>query len=76
MNNKQCTMQILDTVPIGKRFYSVSLQSTVSNKTGNQPFVSTCLRYLREWNTLQAGKKAVCINKSESLYRIDERRKI
>ena len=71
MTNKSATMQILDTVPIGKRFYSVNLKQTVSNKTGNQPFVSTCLRYLREWNTKQKGKKAVCIDKGKSMYRIE-----
>ena len=71
MNNKSATFNILDTVPIGKRFYSLNLRQVVCNKTGNQPFVSTCLRYLREWNTKQEGKKAVCICKSESLYRIE-----
>ena len=71
MSNKSITFSILDTVPIGKKFYSVSLQKNVCQKTGNQPFVSTCLRYLREWNTLQADKKAVCICKSESLYMIE-----
>ncbi len=71
MTNKSVTMQILDTVPIGKRFYSLNLQKTVCSKTGNQPFVSTCLRYLREWNTLQDDKKAVCVDKAKSMYRIE-----
>ena len=71
MSNKQTTFNILDTVPIGKRFYSLNLQKVVWNKTGKEPFVSTCLRYLREWNTMQAGKKAVCIDKGKSLYRIE-----
>ena len=71
MSNKSVTFNILDTVPIGKRFYSVNLKQTVSNKTGNQPFVSTCLRYLREWNTLQDDKKAVCVDKAKSMYRIE-----
>ena len=71
MTNKSCTMQILDTVPIGKRFYSLNLRQVVCNKTGNQPFVASILRYLRIWNTLQDNKKAVCICKSESLYRIE-----
>ena len=70
MSNKSVTMQILDTVPIGKKFYSVKLCNTVRVRNNNQVFVSTCLRYLREWNTLQADKKAVCICKSESLYMI------
>ncbi len=72
MTNKSATMQILDTVPIGKRFYSLNLQQTVSSKTGNRPFVSTCLRYLREWNTTKRHKQAVCVNKKESMYMIVE----
>jgi len=71
MTNKSCTFSILDTVPIGKRFYSINLCSTVRNRNKNQVFVSTCLRYLREWNTKQKGKKAVCIDKGKSLYRIE-----
>ena len=73
MTNKSATMELLDTVPIGKRFYSLSLCRTVRDKTGNKPFVSTCLRYLREWNTLQDNKKAVCIDKGKSMYRIEGR---
>ena len=71
MSNKSVTMELLDTVPIGKRFYSVNLCETVRGRNNNLVFVRTVLRYLRIWNTLQAGKKAVCICKSESLYRIE-----
>lgn len=70
MSNKSVTFQLLDTVPIGKRFYSLNLCRTVRDKTGNKPFVSTCLRYLRLWNTMQAGKRAVCIDKAKSLYQV------
>ena len=71
MSNKSITMQILDTVPIGKRFYSVNLRELVCRKTGNEPFVGTVLRYLRIWNTLQDDKKAVCVDKAKSMYRIE-----
>lgn len=71
MTNKSVTFELLDTIPIGKRFYSLNLRQVVCKKTGNQPFVGTVLRYLRIWNTLQDNKKAVCIDKGKSLYRIE-----
>jgi len=70
ISNKKACFEVLDTVPVGKRFFSLNLQKVVWNKTGNQPFVSTCLRYLRLWNTIQLNKKAVCIDKAKSLYQV------
>ena len=70
MNNRQATFQLLNDIPVSKRFYSQNLRNVVCTKTGNQPFVGTVLRYLRLWNTEQVNKKAVCISKSKSLYQI------
>jgi len=70
MSNKKACFDILDRVPVGKRFYSTNLTNVVRGRTGNKPFVSTCLRYLRLWNILQLDKKAVCIDKAKSLYQV------
>ena len=70
MNNKTATFTTLDKIPTGKRFYSLNLREVVWSKTNKQPMDATCLRYLREWNTLQSDKKAVCISKSKSLYQV------
>ena len=70
MNNRQATFTTLDKVPIGKKFYSLNLREVVCSKTGNQPFVGTCLRYLRLWNSEQSDKKAICVDKSKSMYQV------
>ena len=70
MNNKSITFDILDNTAIGTEFYSIGLQGNVCHLTRKRPFVATCLRYLRLWNSSQMEKQAVCIHKGKSLYRM------
>ena len=71
LSNKSATFKILDKMKPGHQFSGISLQLSVSRKTGKKPFVASCLRYLRIWRDTHL--KIVCINKAKSIYEVRKR---
>ena len=71
MSNRQATFNILDKMKPGNQFSGISLQLSVSRKTNKNPFIATCLRYVREWRDTHL--QIVCISKAKSIYEVRER---
>lgn len=71
MSNRSATFAILDKMKPGQQFSGISLQLSVSRKSGRKPYYATCLRYVRIWRNTHL--QIVCINKAKSLYEVRER---
>jgi len=69
ITNKKACFDILDSMKPGETFSSIELRKRVSNRSHHDPFISTCLRYLREYRA-DNRIKIVNISKPRSLYKV------
>lgn len=73
ISNRSATFAILDKMKPGQQFSGISLQLSVSRKTGKKPFIATPLRYVRIWRDMNPDLTVVCISKPKSIYEVREK---
>ena len=61
---------ILNHMKPGEEFTGYSLRNEVHWRTGQKPFVDSCLRIVRYWR--RSGYNVKCLNRQKSLYVIVE----
>jgi hypothetical protein len=66
---KECTFQILDEFPDGRRFKGHVLMDEVLKRTGELHYPDTLLRYMRIYRRF-SGRNVVNVNKAKSIYEV------
>ena len=69
ISNKKATFNILDKMRSGETFSSIDLQKGVSKLSGKNPFIGTCIRYLREYRDT-THRQIINTSKSKSIYKV------
>ncbi len=69
---RQCSFEVLESIPVGREFSSQWLRDSVcrlfAQRTGERkdPFHDTILRYMRDW---RHNSNIVCVSREKSYYR-------
>jgi hypothetical protein len=75
MTAKECTFQILDEFPDGRRFKGHVLMDEVLKRTGELHYPDTILRYARIYRRIR-GRNIVNVDKAHSIYEVQGQLKI
>jgi len=71
MTVKKALFNYLEKLSPGATFNGEYLAVIVNSVTGRKPYPATCLRYLREWRSVD-GRSVPNVSKRKSLYEIKE----